>query len=68
MLLATAALVLKLELIRYSLTGTHYRYRHYLGETPIAGAEVNVTVRPDGTREEDSVLHPVNVNGVARRR
>ena len=56
MLLATAALVLKLELIRYSLTGTHYRYRQYLDETPIAGAEVNVTVRPDGTREEDRVL------------
>src|SRR5450759_3838408 len=56
MLFATAALVLKLELIRYSLTGTHYRYRQYFDETPIAGAEVNVTVRPDGTREEDRVL------------
>src|SRR5512132_2031476 len=41
MVFVTAALVLQLELVRHSLTGTHYRFRSPDGE-------VNVTVRPDG--------------------
>lgn len=79
MLLVTAALVLQLELVRHSLTGTHYRYRQFIDDQPVAGGEVNVTIRPDGTTEErrDVCAAPlrrrarargetiVNVNGVA---
>ncbi|HSP15714.1 MAG TPA: proprotein convertase P-domain-containing protein [Thermoanaerobaculia bacterium] len=54
MLLVTAALVLRLELVRHSLAGTHYRYGQYAGEQRIVGAEVDRTVRPDGTIEESS--------------
>ncbi|HEX9163943.1 MAG TPA: proprotein convertase P-domain-containing protein [Thermoanaerobaculia bacterium] len=81
MLLVAAALVFHLELVRHSLTGTHYRFRQFVDDQPIAGAEVNVTVRPDGTTETTenivsapprALAHPVaglaivNVNGVAR--
>ena len=78
MLLVTAALVLQLELVRHSLTGTHYRYRQYIDDRPVVGGEVNVTVRPDGTMEEtrdvasvvgrrSSVVGAlVNIHGVAR--
>jgi subtilisin-like proprotein convertase family protein len=50
---------LRLELVRESLTGTHYRYRQYSGETVLVGGEVDVTIYRDGTRTE-------SVNGVAR--
>jgi subtilisin-like proprotein convertase family protein len=43
---------LRLEVQRESLTGTHYRYRQYIDGIPVHGGEVNVTVRPDGSREE----------------
>src|SRR5450755_3422503 len=52
MLFVTAALVLQLELVRHSLTGTHYRYRQYIDDRPVVGGEVNLTVRPDGRVEE----------------
>ena len=48
------ALDLRLELVRESLTGTHYRYRQYIAGEPVVGGEVEVTVRPDGSREESS--------------
>jgi subtilisin-like proprotein convertase family protein len=54
MLLIAAALVLRLELVRDSLAGTHYRYGQYVDGQRIAGAEVDRTVRPDGTVEEAS--------------
>jgi subtilisin-like proprotein convertase family protein len=54
MLLITAALVLRLELVRDSLTGTHYRYGQYLDGQRIVGAEVDRTVRSDGRVEETS--------------
>ncbi|MGZ8710719.1 MAG: proprotein convertase P-domain-containing protein, partial [Thermoanaerobaculia bacterium] len=47
-----AAPELRLEVVRESLTGTHYRYRQYIDGSPVVGGEVNVTVRPDGRREE----------------
>ncbi len=78
MLLITAALVLRLELVRHSLVGTHYRYGQSLDGQKIVGAELDRTVRPDGTIEEvsDLVSHSpglrqgegrflVNVNGEA---
>jgi subtilisin-like proprotein convertase family protein len=77
MLFVTAALVLQLELVRHSLTGTHYRYRQYIDDRPVVGGEVNLTVRPDGTVEEtrdvamivgrrSSVVGAiVNIHGVA---
>ena len=49
---ALAAPELRLELQRESLTGIHYRYRQYIEGIPVAGGEVNVTVRHDGAREE----------------
>ncbi|HUP46978.1 MAG TPA: proprotein convertase P-domain-containing protein [Thermoanaerobaculia bacterium] len=56
MILLLAALIaapdLRLELQRESLTGTHYRYRQSIDGIPVAGGEVNVTVRANGTREE----------------
>ena len=52
MLLVTAALVVQLELVRHSLTGTHYRYRQYIDGRPVVGGEINQTVRPDGRVEE----------------
>ena len=71
---------LRLELTRESLAGTHHRYRQYIDGTPVVGGEVNVTVRPDGGREEvrTMAMPPagprvrsargvwINVNGVAR--
>ncbi len=50
MSLFAAILTLQLELVRHSLTGTHYRYGQYSDGRRVA--EVDVTVRPDGTREE----------------
>ncbi len=80
MLLIAAALVLRLELMRDSLVGTHYRYGQYFGDERVVGAELDRTVRPDGSVEEASDLvylspalrqgegpHLVNVSGVARR-
>lgn len=54
LLLAMAAVApdLRLEVVRESLTGTHYRYRQYIAGKPVVGGEVHVTVRPDGRREE----------------
>jgi zinc metalloprotease ZmpB len=54
LLLAMAAVApdLRLEVVRESLAGTHYRYRQYAGGSPVVGGEVNVTIRPDGRREE----------------
>lgn len=49
---ATLSPDLRLEVVRESLTGTHYRYRQYIDGSPVIGGEVNVTVRPDGRREE----------------
>jgi subtilisin-like proprotein convertase family protein len=66
---------LQLELVRESLVGTHYRYRQYVDGVPVAGGEVNVTVRPDGKREEwrdvakgsaEKAAAYVNVDGVLR--
>ncbi|HVS32447.1 MAG TPA: proprotein convertase P-domain-containing protein [Thermoanaerobaculia bacterium] len=73
------ALVLHLELIRHSLTGTHYRYQQYLDGVRVVGGEVNVTVGTDGRRTETRTLGEapnaarngaaphiyVNVDGVA---
>lgn len=78
--IALAAPDLRLELERESLTGTHYRYRQYIDGLPVIGGEINVTVRPDGSREETQhvatrVIAPrfvkgdvvwVHANGVAR--
>ena len=49
---ATMSPELRLEVVRESLTGTHYRYRQYIDGSAVVGGEVNVTVRPDGRREE----------------
>lgn len=70
---------LRLEVVRESLTGTHYRYRQYIDGNPVVGGELNVTVRPDGSREEVRAVAAVplrsasaradawvNVGGVAR--
>lgn len=43
---------LRLELVRHSLTGTHYRYRQYIDDLPVAGGEVTVTIANDGQRRE----------------
>lgn len=43
---------LRLELVRHSLTGTHYRYRQYLDGLPVAGGEVDLTVGADGSLRE----------------
>ncbi|HEU4521441.1 MAG TPA: hypothetical protein VFT12_05515, partial [Thermoanaerobaculia bacterium] len=77
-----AAPDLRLELERESLTGTHRRYRQFIDGIPVVGGEVNVTIRPDGTRDEQRrlAIAPagpraksagddlvwVNVDGVAR--
>src|SRR5687768_13614999 len=70
---------LELELVRHSLTGTHYRYRQVIDGVPVVNGEVNVTVAPTGERSETRALAAksnvaralgprflVNVNGVAR--
>ena len=76
---ATMSPELRLEVVRESLTGTHYRYRQYIDGSAVVGGEVNVTVRPDGRREEIRAVAAlplrtasvrgdvwVNVDGVAR--
>src|SRR5688500_10862394 len=47
---------LRLELVRESLTGTHYRYRQHIDGQPVLGGEVNVTVRHSGAREAHRAL------------
>jgi len=61
------ALDLRLELVRESLTGTHYRYRQYVDGQPVVGAEANVTIRPDGTREESVQKCSAGVSPALRR-
>lgn len=52
LLLASAAVALQLELVRHSLTGTHYRYRTW------DGAQVNVSLAPE-VQTENVFLAPV---------
>lgn len=39
---------MRLELVRHSLSGTHYRYRQYIGGVPVVGGELTISVRADG--------------------
>ncbi|MBK5259228.1 MAG: proprotein convertase P-domain-containing protein [Thermoanaerobaculia bacterium] len=50
--MATGEPDLRLELVRHSLTGTHYRYRQYINDVAVVGGEVNVTVSPGGELRE----------------
>jgi len=47
---------LRLESVRESLTGTHYRYRQYVAGRPVAGGGTVVTITKDGSRLEESSL------------
>ncbi len=47
---------LRLETVRESLTGTHYRYRQYIAGHPVVGGESVVTITNDGLRLEESSL------------
>src|SRR5687768_751684 len=69
LLLAMAALApdLRLEVVRESLTGTHYRYRQHIGGRAVVGGEVNVTIRSDGRREEARAVAAVPLHASAMR-
>lgn len=63
---AAAAPDLRLELVRESLTGTHFRYRQYIAGRAVQGAELVVTVTRSGETFEEKNLVTVIAGTRAR--